>query len=165
MPFAKGAVFFQGMGQATENFSVYKPNVKDWLTDSSFWVKLKQRRSASLAPRSTRTRRRRAWERPQQWIDGAASTTTRSICFASRSPAPTTSTRRMSFLSRTYVPILNAVWDAAPGQDVASTWARMCFCMFASEASVSPIALARAASQHRIQDRDVGARQKTTAPC
>ncbi len=32
-----GAVYIIGMGQATQNFAVYKPNLKDWTLDAGFW--------------------------------------------------------------------------------------------------------------------------------
>ena len=37
-PPVRGTVFISGMGQGTLNFSVYKPNLEGWLTDSAFWA-------------------------------------------------------------------------------------------------------------------------------
>ena len=38
LPRVRGTVFISGMGQGTLNFSVYKPNVEGWLSDSPFWA-------------------------------------------------------------------------------------------------------------------------------
>ncbi len=35
-----GLVFIVGMGSPTTNFSVYKPAMQDWLTDSTFWSQM-----------------------------------------------------------------------------------------------------------------------------
>ena len=36
-PATRGAVFIIGMGQGTQNLSVYKTNLDGWLSDSAFW--------------------------------------------------------------------------------------------------------------------------------
>jgi hypothetical protein len=35
---ARGVVFIAGMGQTLQNFSVYKPNLKNWLQQTEFWA-------------------------------------------------------------------------------------------------------------------------------
>jgi hypothetical protein len=37
-PTTKGVAFTAAVGQTLENFSVYKPNVANWLSDAPFWV-------------------------------------------------------------------------------------------------------------------------------
>ena len=120
MPFAKGAVFLQGMGQQTMNFSVYKPNVEAWLRDSAFWVKMNNNvrflggevyadpASTCLGATAVVDRRRRINSYAEHLFKLAAA-------------GPDVVNTAQSFLSRAYVPILNAVWDASPERGYGDT--------------------------------------------
>ncbi|MBI2893737.1 MAG: hypothetical protein HYY06_09310 [Deltaproteobacteria bacterium] len=109
----KGAVFIVGMGQGTTNFSVYKPQLEQWLCDADFWVDMN---------------RYVRWWGQEVYADPERS------CFdaqvGTRSPAinefiqhvprlaaagPSCANTAQSYLDRAYVPLLGAAWQQATG--------------------------------------------------
>ncbi len=111
-PTSRGIVFIVGMGQATTNFAVYKPNLRDWLSDAPFWTDMNSYvrfwsqevyanpdfscvGGTTVAQRSTSTNEYVQHVARHANAGGAVSATSQ------------------SYLNRAYVPLMNAVWRAA----------------------------------------------------
>ena len=105
-----GTVFTTGMGQQTVNFSVYKANLKGWLTDASYWQTMNGRvrfwaqetytdPQYVCVPGSTvGLRSKRTNEFTQHLARLAAA-------------APSAGAEARDFFDDTYVPLMNASWQ------------------------------------------------------
>jgi hypothetical protein len=113
-PPAKGVVWTVGMGQNTTNFSVYEPNLQDWLSDSHFWGQV------NLYVR---------WWGQEVYADPSY-TCVSGQSVASKSTqineyvehfaryadiGPDAANTAQSYLNRAYTPTMNAVWQANSG--------------------------------------------------
>jgi hypothetical protein len=123
MPLAKGAVFIVGFGHKSSNVSVYKANVKLTLQDAAFWTKANNAvrfwgqevyvdpAHTCLGDDETEADRRRR-------VNQYAMHVHRLSVVAPDSAGVNTA---QSFLGRAYVPVMNAVWDAAPERGYGDT--------------------------------------------
>jgi hypothetical protein len=120
-PPARGAVFIIGMGQGTQNLSVYKANLENWLSDTAFWDDMNRYvsdwsqelfgdyRNYGVASAALTARR-----------DSLNDYLQHVIAHANAGPAAAASAR--SFLQAAYSPLANAAWqyDAAFGWTLVS---------------------------------------------
>ncbi|MFH2004990.1 MAG: hypothetical protein ABI333_00255 [bacterium] len=111
---AEGAVFIIGMGQGTVNFSVYKPNLKTWIEEASFWS------TANLYAR---------WWAQEVYTDPdyvCVSGTTVAVRSAHINEyvehvarlaevGPSAANTAQSYFSWAYLPLMNAAWQAPSG--------------------------------------------------
>ncbi len=110
----EGAVFTVGLGQGTVNFSVYKPNLEDWIEDAAFWVDVNGR---------ARWWGQEVYADPDYVCVGGTTVAGRSrhvndyTQHLARLTAagPATANTAQSYFSRAYTPMLNAVWRARMG--------------------------------------------------
>lgn len=110
----KGLVFIVGLGQRTQNLSVYKANLRGWLADSAFWTE------ADGYVRSWAQETYgdvRAWGVP----DAPAMTRARQLTEYLMHPLTLAraggeqSAAALAFLTRTYLPLANAAWKWQSG--------------------------------------------------
>jgi hypothetical protein len=111
---ARGAVFIIGMGQRTMGFSVYKPELREWLTDADFWTD---------AGRYARWWAQEVYAAPENTCVGSASIGERAVQlnaytmhvprYADAAGAPAGTAAARAYLERAYVPLMNAVWQNA----------------------------------------------------
>ncbi len=109
----KGTVFPIGMGQGTTNFSVYKPALKSWLADATFWNAMNahvrffaqevyaEPSRTCVASSNVGMRSRRVNEYVEHLASLAA------VAPASAAPA-------RAFLKHAYVPLMSAAWNQPP---------------------------------------------------
>jgi hypothetical protein len=109
VPQAKGAVFVNGIGQATGDLSVYKANLQSWYLDSAFWADM----SAYVSDWSQEL----YGDVRDYAVPGADVATRRSetaaylgheLNLATAAPADAASAR--AFLQAAYSPLANAAW-------------------------------------------------------
>ena len=122
MPESRGAVFVWGMGHATENFSVYKPSVESWLADATFWERMNLH---------VRWWAQEVYTNPLNSCVGTESIDARARQvneftmhvprLAAAAPDSAGVNTAQSYLSRAYVPLMNAVWDADPSHGYGDT--------------------------------------------
>jgi hypothetical protein len=122
MPLAKGAVFVVGFGHRSENVSVYKTNIKATLQDAALWTRANNAvrfwgqetyvdaTHTCIADANQADRRRR--------VNQYAMHVHRLSVAAPDAAGVNTA---QSFLGRAYVPVVNAVWDAAPERGYGDT--------------------------------------------
>jgi hypothetical protein len=111
-PVAQGIVFISGMGHATENFSVYKPYVQDWLEDADYWA------AANLHVRHWA---QEVYADPDHTC--VADTTVAEVSAAlnpyvehfawQAEVGPDSANTAQSYMGRAYLPLMNAVWNSA----------------------------------------------------
>jgi hypothetical protein len=119
-PFTKGALFITGMGHQTENVSVYKGNLKTWLQHTSFWTKANNTvrffgQEVYVDPTFTCLGNSAAVDRRRRVNDYAMHLVRLAVA------GPDSVNTAQSFLSRTYTPTMNAVWDATPDRGYGDT--------------------------------------------
>ncbi|MCC7074999.1 MAG: hypothetical protein IT383_27050 [Deltaproteobacteria bacterium] len=122
MPFVKGAVFIVGFGHRSTNLPVYKGNVKRALQDADFWVE---------ANKAVRFWGQEVYVDPQHaCVAGTSAAERRALVnryamhphrLSVVAPDAAGANTAQSFLGRAYVPVLNAVWDAAPERGYGDT--------------------------------------------
>lgn len=110
---ARGAVFVVGVGQGMENYSVYKPQLENWLCDADFWVDMN---------RAVRWWAQEVYADPQfSCFDGTVAERSGAINdFIQHFPrlaaaGPQCAATARSYLSRSYVPLVNAAWKSSVG--------------------------------------------------
>ena len=113
-PATRGAVFTIGMGQGTQNLSVYKTNLDGWLSDSAFWSDMSSYvgdwsqelfgdlRNYGVAGASLATRRTYLNDYLQHVITQAGA-------------GPSATANARSFLQTAYSPLANAAWQFDSG--------------------------------------------------
>ncbi len=110
----QGIVYVEGMGENTTNFSVYKPNVEDWVSDSAFWT------TANLYVQY--------WAQevytdpdytcvPGATVADVSSSINSFVEHVARHAeiGPTDANTAQSYFGRAYVPLMNAVWENNSG--------------------------------------------------
>lgn len=110
----RGIAYTVGMGQGTENFSVYKPYLEDWLSDDDFWTD---------ASSWVRFWAQEVYADPDYVCQTGTTTAERSTQIneyvehvATLADAGGSSSDvAMSYLDGAYVPLMNAVWMASSG--------------------------------------------------
>ncbi|OGQ18212.1 MAG: hypothetical protein A2138_24465 [Deltaproteobacteria bacterium RBG_16_71_12] len=154
MPFSKGAVFIVGFGHKSTNLPVYKGNVKRALQDAGFWA---------AANKAVRFWGQEVYVDPQHaCVSGATAAERRAMVnryamhqhrLSAVAPDVAGANTAQSFLGRAYVPVLNAVWDAAPERgygDTTVSLAQMRRFVRAQVEAVRSYAAANAAPDGRI---------------
>ena len=107
----QGIVFVIGMGHNTENFSVYKPYIQDWLVDANFWTK------ANLYVRHWG---QEVYADPDETCEPGATVAEVSTPLNHyvehvawhAEEGPSDANTAQSYLGRAYVPVMNAVWNS-----------------------------------------------------
>jgi hypothetical protein len=113
-PATRGAVFIIGMGQGTQNLSVYKTNLDGWLSDSAFWNDMNSYvsdwsqelfgdfRNYGVAGASLTTRRGSLDDYLEHVI-------------AQADAGPSSAASAKSYLQSAYSPLANAAWQFDSG--------------------------------------------------
>jgi hypothetical protein len=120
MPFSKGAVFLAGVGQRMTNYSVLKPELESFLEDETFWQSIN---------RTVRFVGDEVYADPPHVCMGhtaAVDRRRRVNAYAEHLPklaavGPASAAEARAVLSRAYVPILSAAWDATPDRGYGTT--------------------------------------------
>lgn len=113
MPVA-GTVFTVGLGQNTVNFAVYKPNLKNWITDQPFWVDMDQ---------YARFWAQEVYADPHYVCLGSADLFTRALRLNQylehvpnlAAAGPDAAAPARSYFERAFVPLASAVWQSTGG--------------------------------------------------
>ena len=106
----KGTVFIIGMGESTSNLSVYKPTIKRWLNDTTFW---------SAMNSHVRFFAQEVYADPMHTCVPGSSVATRSRSVndyaehlgSLAAVAPSSAATARAYLKHAYVPLLNAAWN------------------------------------------------------
>jgi len=109
----KGAAFIVGVGQGMVNYSVYRPNLENWLCDADFWVEMN---------RAVRFWGQEVYADPQySCFDGRTGERSGAINeFIEHFPrmaaaGPSCAATARSYLSRAYTPVVSAAWKSNNG--------------------------------------------------
>jgi hypothetical protein len=113
-PTVRGAVFVIGFGQGTAVLTTYRASLRDWLTDSDFWVD---------ANRYARWWAQEVYADPSRVCVPSTTVAERSAAtnayaqhparLAAAAGSPASVNTAQSYLGRAYVPVLSAVWQSA----------------------------------------------------
>jgi hypothetical protein len=114
MPPSRGVVWVIGVGQQTQNLSVYKPRLQEWFQDTAFWEDMA--RDVAVWGQETY---------PNMLFWGNAETSrnerTRNLSLFLQHPlllaeaGPPTVATALQFLEQTYVPLASAAWRYTSG--------------------------------------------------
>ncbi len=150
---ARGAVFVIGMGQQTVNLSVYKPQVKAWLKDDSFWNAMNGR---------VRFFAQEAYSEPKKVCVAGSTVAARSshtndfvehLARLAAAGGPSTAKAR-SFFDKAYVPLMNASWGQRDGSGYGGT--EIPADEMAKLVAVQTYAVRAWSASHAYPDRRVG---------
>jgi hypothetical protein len=114
MPASRGIVWVIGVGQQTQNLSVYKARLQEWLQDTPFWEDMA--RDVSVWGQETYPNMR-FWGN----ADTSRNARTRNLSLFLQHPlllaetGPEATKTARDFLEQTYVPLASAAWPYASG--------------------------------------------------
>lgn len=113
-PTMRGAVFIIGHGQGAANVAVYKSALEGWLEDAPFWVDMNRyarwwAQESYANPLNVCVTGDTVAQRASHTNDFFQHVGT--LAYASNAPAGVATAR--SYLSRTYVPVANGVWQSS----------------------------------------------------
>ena len=110
---SSGAVFIVGLGQGTINLSVYKPNLENWIEDEPFWLDVDG---------AARWWAQEVYSDPHYVCVGSESLDTRASFIndftehvANLAEVSPVARSAASYLERSFVPLMNAVWLSSSG--------------------------------------------------
>ena len=122
----RGAAFVIGFGQSTEVLGAYKRNLENWITDAPFWVD---------ANRYAQWWGQEVYPDPAATCVGSATVGERAAALntflqhvpqlASATGAPPAAATARSYLGRTFIPLMTAVWQSPAYQTGSLSLAQM----------------------------------------